>query len=360
MKGEEITNVDVAVKEKPLRSAVRVEEQASVEAWNDYVSRRPGFLFHCAEWEQVFAAYRLPCQRLAAVCDGRIVGVLPLVWQRSMIFGSHFVSLPWFDSAGVLADGPEARDALVEHALSLVEKHGATTLQLRQLDKLDLSPYVRTDKVLMRLALEPDPETLWKGFKPEIRNQVRKGRKAGLTVGRGGRELVADFFDVYSTNMRDLGSPSHHRRFFETLLDVFADRARIYVVRWEEKAVGAGLAIANGNCLEIPWASSLREFNKLCVNHMMYWEILADACRDGYEWFHFGRSTPGSGTHQYKKQWGAKDVQLYWYYLSLREGDAEAAAVPPQESYGWAVEAWKRMPLWLSRALGPRIVAKVP
>lgn len=339
----------------------RVVEGPDAADWNRYVEQsESGTVWHRAEWEGLFGFYRLPVVRLAAVRGQSIVGVLPLVWQRSMAFGSHFVSLPWFDSAGVLADDPEARGALVDHALRLVEKRHAKTVQLRQLEPLDLSPHVRTDKVLMRLALDPDPESLWKGFKPEVRNQIRRARKAGLSVDRGGRELVADFFDVYSRNMRDLGSPSHHRRFFETLVDTFTDRTRIHVVRLEGKAIGAGMTIANGKYLEIPWASSLREFNKLCVNHMMYWEILEEACRDGYEWFHFGRSTPGSGPHKYKRQWGAKDVQLYWYYLSPSESDAQAAAVAPRESYGRAAETWKRLPLWMARSLGPRIIAKVP
>ena len=34
--------------------------------------------------------------------------------------------------------------------------------------------------------------------------------------------MAKDFFDVYSRNMRDLGSPSHSRRLFEVLLDRIA------------------------------------------------------------------------------------------------------------------------------------------
>ena len=32
----------------------------------------------------------------------------------------------------------------------------------------------------------------------------------------------------------------------------------------------------------------------------------------------------------------------------------------PQDSYGWAVRIWQRLPVWLSNRLGPRIIAKVP
>ena len=91
----------------------------------------------------------------------------------------------------------------------------------------------------------------------------------------------------------------------------------------------------------------------------MYWEVLAAACRDGFTWFHFGRSSRDSGTYHFKKQWGAEEVQLYWYLLS-QGGDPEAAIPQPQESYGWATRVWQRLPLSMARVLGPHLIAKIP
>ena len=44
-------------------------------------------LFHRPEWEQVFAVYGLRWRRLTVQRDGQLVGVLPLVWQKSWLFG---------------------------------------------------------------------------------------------------------------------------------------------------------------------------------------------------------------------------------------------------------------------------------
>jgi len=359
MKTEESTKVRRATKVASLQSQVRVDETTPVETWNEYVLRRPGYLFHRAEWEQVFAVYRLPFRRLAAVRDGRIVGVLPLVWQRSFLFGNQFVSLPCFDTTGVLADDPEARDALAEKALKIVTDAGAQAALLRQAEPLNLSPHVRTDKVLMRLKLESGPRAMWDGLKSKVRNQVKKPQKHGLTVERGGIELLPHFFHVYSENMRDLGSPSHSRRFFRAVIDTFPEEVAIYVVWHDDEAIGAGFTMANGDRLEIPWASSLRRHSSLCVNHLMYWQVLEDACRDGYRWFHFGRSSRDSGTYRFKKQWGAEPLQLYWYYLTPKS-TFQPSVAPPQEKYGWGIRLWRRLPLWLTRVLGPQILARVP
>ena len=359
MNTDEITEVREHVEDPSPKRPICVNEQVPVDAWNEYVLRHPGALFHCADWEQVFAVYGLPFRRLAAMQDGRIVGVLPLVWQRSFLFGNQFVSLPCFDTTGVLADDAEARDALVEKATQMATDEGAEVVLLRQAEALELSQHVRTDKVLMRLKLESDPGAMWDGLKSKVRSQVRKPSKCGLSVERGGVELLPHFFRVYSENMRDLGSPSHSRRFFQAVIDTFPEEVAIYVIRLDGKAIGTGFTMANGDRLEMPWASSLRRYNKYSVNHLLYWRITEDACRDGYQWFNFGRSSYDSGPYRFKRQWGPEQVQLYWYYLAPNPA-AAAKAASLQESYGWGAKLWRRLPLWMSRSLGPIFISKLP
>lgn len=340
-------------------SAVRVVEQPDTACWNESIRSQPGSLFFRAEWERVFGVYGLKILRLAALRDDRIVGVLPLVWQHSFVFGNQLVSLPWFDAAGVLVEDAEAAAALIFAARQAAADRGAQTVQLRQATPLDVSADVRTDKVLVRRRLEPDSESFQRTLKAKVRNQIRKAQKSGLTIERGGRELLDDFYNVYSINMRDLGSPAHHRKLFDAVFDSFSAEASVYVVRLKEHAVGAGLTMANGNRLEIPWASSLRRYNGLCANHLMYSQILGDACDAGFEWFHFGRSTVDTGPYRFKMQWGAEPVQLYWYYLNQTDRVADSLK-SPQKSFGWGSRLWQKLPVWLSRRLGPHIIAKVP
>ncbi|MGD9857161.1 MAG: FemAB family XrtA/PEP-CTERM system-associated protein [Planctomycetaceae bacterium] len=336
---------------------VRVVECRDRDAWDRYALENAG-LFHRWDWDDVFRVYRLPVRRLAAWRDERIVGVLPLVQQRSRLFGNHLVSLPWFDAAGVAADDVAAAEALIEAAQSFRVSIRGETIQLRQDHEAGISPYCRNDKVLMRLRLPGDAEQLWDGLKPKVRNQARKAEKAGLAVNSGGVELLPEFFDVYSRNMRDLGSPSHSLRFFRAICEAFAAEVRLWTVSLSGNTIGAGFTMNNGSVLEIPWASSLREHGSLCVNHLMYWRILEFACRAGFEWFHFGRSTVDSGPYRFKKQWGAEAVPLSWYFLGAEHAAAEAAH-DPGERFGLAQQVWSRLPLCVSRRLGPFLISKL-
>lgn len=337
--------------------SLHVDDCSDREAWANFVADRAG-IYHRWEWGEVFARYGLPVRRLAAFQGNQIVGILPLVQQRSLLFGRHWVSLPWFDAVGVIAATEESVEMLVDAATQLAEETDTDTVQIRQSQACGLSRHCRTDKVLMRLELPADPEQLWSSLKPKVRNQVRKGEKSGLSVSAGGAERLSAFYRVYSQNMRDLGSPSHSEPFFSAVCEAFADEIRIWTVNLDGQTVGAGFTIANGSILEIPWASSLRDFNRCCVNHAMYWQILKAACEEGFGWFHFGRSTVGSGTYRFKEQWGARPLPLFWYFLG-KDSVAAEAATDPGESFGLARRLWRRLPTAVTRQLGPHLISKL-
>lgn len=321
--------------------------------------RGPGTLYHRAEWMRVFAAYGLPTFRLTANCDGRITGILPLVWQRAFLLRNQLVSLPWFDSAGVLADDEQTQTALLEAADKLTQRMGARSIEIRQLEPISDVPSVRLDKLLMRLPLDPDSGAMWDRFRPTVRNQIRKAQNSDLTVRSGGSEFLRDFHSVYAHNMRDLGSPPHSLKFFDTVLSAFPNESRISIVHRFSEPVAAALTMNNGDRLEVPWASSLKRYNPLCVNHLLYWHLIDDACRAGLRWLQFGRSTRDSGTYRFKKQWGAEPVQLYWHSTTPTSGSSDEQLSTPPKSYRMGAKVWKRLPQWLSRSFGPHVIAKL-
>ncbi len=167
----------------------------------------------------------------------------------------------------------------------------------------------------------PDSESfLWQGLTAKVRNQVRKGEKHGLSIRWGGASMVGEFYRVFCVNMRDLGAPVYSRRLFETILKHFDDRAELAVVDYEGRAVAAALLVHAEGCTQVPSASSLRRYQGTCVNMWMYHQLLGRAIRRGAGQFDFGRSTVDSGTHRFKKQWGAEANATVWQY-HVRYGD---------------------------------------
>jgi len=323
-------------------------------------------VYHHPGWQKAFDVYGLRTHWLLAEREGKRVGILPLVCQSSKLFGHRLISLPWVDEAGAIGD-QGAVVALLQNAVLLAKESGNKfSIVVKQ--PLFSEPLAATTdwshrdtgKVLMWRRLGMPADDLWKEFSPKVRNQVRKAEKNGLVTERGGIELVEDFFQVYSLNMRDLGSPSHSLKFFHTLLEALGDRANIYCTRHEGAAVGAGLVLDNRPSLDIPWASSLLAYNRLCVNHAMYWQILSDACEAGYERFHFGRSDVGSGQHKFKKQWGAEEQPLSWLqYTPQSKPAGQENSTAMKEKFGLAQQIWAKLPLPVAQRLGPFIIRHV-
>jgi hypothetical protein len=154
--------------------------------------------------------------------------------------------------------------------------------------------------------------------------------------------------------MRDLGSPVHSKKFFATMFAQFGEQARIVLVREGQQPIGGLVCLFFKKTATVPWASSLRQFLAKCPNNLAYWEAMQYASARGCTMFDFGRSTVGSGTYQFKRQWGAEPIQIYGQMLGRKD---QRTMGPHAESplLQAAAQFWKRLPVSLSRVIGPRI-----
>lgn len=332
------------------------------EPWDAYVGCSAAPVYHQSGWRDLIErefGHRTH-YLYATAAAGRWVGVLPLVHIRSRIFGSYLVSLPYFTYGGICAVAPEVESELAAAAAALAQRAGAAHVELRHDRPLGLGWPCKTGKVSMRLELPADPGALWSAFPAKLRSQIRRPLREGMTARSGGVELLDGFYEVFSRNMRDLGTPVYAKSFFDAILRAFPRQARIVSVHERGgRAVAAGFLLGWRGSLEIPWASSLREFNSFGANMLLYWHALEQGCREGFRVFDFGRSTPGEGTFRFKQQWGALPLQLYWHYW-LRQGVPMPELNPRNPKYRLAIAVWKRLPVGLTRLVGPGVVRNLP
>jgi FemAB-related protein (PEP-CTERM system-associated) len=329
--------------------------------WDRFVrTRRDASGYHLSGWRGVFeGAFGHETAYLAAREYGAIIGILPLVVFRSRVFGNFAVSLPFVNYGGVLAEDDEVAQALVARAGALAEAGRLSHVELRHTVRQMPQLPARTHKVTMRLALGTDAAKAWEGLDRKVRNQVRKAEKSGLTWRRGGVELLDRFYAVFAQNMRDLGTPVYSRRFFEHVLWAFPATASVCLVDHGDRTVAGAITLAHRDVLEVPWASSLREYRSQCPNNLLYWRIIEHAIVSGRTSLDFGRSTPNEGTFHFKEQWGAKPEPLYWEYV-MRGGRELPDLSPANPKYRAAIAVWTRLPLAVTNFLGPHIVKSIP
>ncbi len=334
---------------------VQLNADSNAEATSYVQSKNVSKLCHLPRWNDVIEE-SIGCDSfyLTAIDGGRIYGVLPLTHVRGRLFGNRLVSQGLSNYGGVLADDSAIEEALLNRAIELGGKTGCKSVEIRSIDPLGGDFYCRTDKICMHLALPGDPEDLWNSFLPKVRNQVRKAEKSGIVAQSGGEELLNDFYRVYSIRMHQLGTPAYSPKIMAAILKFFPDITRIFVVRRNQLTLGAAFTWRYNGLVEIPWAATLQEYNRLSPNNLLYWAVLKYYCAEGLRCFDFGRCSVGGNSHRFKKQWGPETVQLYYHYWSVPGEDVPIVS-PDNPKYRRRVEMWKKLPFWTARLIGPRI-----
>lgn len=336
-------------------------ETADTPAWDHFVSLHPqATSYHLSAWQAVLhKAFGHTSHHLVAKRNERVVGVLPLVQLKSALFGNFMVSMPFLNYGGVLANDDAVRTELLDQAVTLAKALACSHLELRETTPSHSWP-MRTDKVSMWLPLPATQDALWTQIGSKLRAQIKKGMGHGFTFEVGGVELLNDFYRVFSTNMRDLGTPVYAKRFFEIILKEAPGMPELVVGKDSRgRPVAGALVLRHGDRMEVPWASTLRRANNLNANMALYWTMLSHACESGCSTFDFGRSTVEASTHRFKKQWGARAVPLYWHYWMANDNPIPQIN-PGNPKYRLAISTWKRLPLTVANHIGPHISRSIP
>ena len=271
-----------------------------------------------AGWKQLIeSVFRHRTYYFVAEREAEIVGVLPLAEVKSLLFGHALVSLPFGVYGGVAATDSAAVPALHAAARELAGRLGVDHLELRN-----------------RVQREPDwpRQDLYVTFRKEIAGR-RRGEHAGdpAQAARDGAqgdqarpaseidETVERFFGLYADNVHRHGTPPFPKRYFEALKRVFGRDARCSPC-WTRSGVPvSGVLTFYFRDEVLPYyAGDSVAARELAANDFKYWELMRRACERGFRVFDFGRSKRGTGSFDFKKNWGFEPAPLSYEYVLLR------------------------------------------
>lgn len=346
------TTVPAAAREIDLGSATELGEWDAVAN----ASASGATFCHQSGWARVMSDVLGHEPRYLAVGDDGISAILPLVRVRSRLFGHYLLSMPFLNYGGP-AGAPEAQGALVAESLALAAGMGVDLLELRTRERVVEGMAQSKRKLLVLLDLPETPELLWdEVFRSKLRGKIKRPMKEGMETHFGSDQLDA-FYDVFSRNMRDLGTPVLPRRFFEAVV-AHIPNAIVGAVHYQGRPVAAGFGFLHLDEFEMTWASSVREFNTMKPNMLLYWDFMRTVIARGGRRFNFGRSTPGSSTHDFKLGWGGSDWPLSWAQWS--RAAVSATPSPERPLFRIATATWKRLPLPIANRLGPLLSPDLP
>ena len=333
--------------------------------WDEYVyNSKNSTFFHLYDWSTVVEnSYSHQSIYLYAESSNKIIGILPLFFLRNRILGSCMISLPFCDYGGPLSDNKEIDNILIKKSINISIEKKVNYFQIRSINNYRIENMVNnTDKVNLILNLKSDYTKLWSALKPKVRNQVRKSEKnlkIILPTKLEKEKSLAQFYKVFSQNMRDLGTPVHSVRFFKSMVEIFSDQINFAHILLDNKTIASAIYINFKDSIEVPFASSIKKYRSLCPNNLLYWELIKLACIQNKSQFIFGRSTRGSGTFNFKKQWGAISERLNYQFISL-DNKSQPIQSSHKRTYAFSRKIWSKLPLPIANIMGPLIMRNIP
>ena len=320
--------------------------------WDAFVETCPeATFFHQAGWKTVIErSFKHKTHFLYAEDGGQIVGILPLAHIKSLLFGNALTSLPFCVYGGIATDNEAAREALDKAACDLAQELGVDHLEMRNIERRQPERPFKELYVTFRKAIDADPEVNLKAIPRKQRAVVRKGIKAGL---KGVEEQTVDrMYDAYAESVRNLGTPVFSKKYFAILKEVFGKHCEILVIEHESQVIAGVMSFYFKDQVLPYYGGGTHAARHLYGNDFMYWAVMCRVAERGVKIFDYGRSKRDTGSYRFKKHWGFEPEPIH-YEFKLVNAKEMPDLNPLNPKYKLFIEAWQKLPLPVSKFVGP-------
>ncbi len=329
--------------------------------WDRYVEGHDqGSFFHLHGWKRVIErAFSLEPHYLYAERAGALVGVVPLFASGGRPFSRALVSVPVGVSGGVLADDEQVAAFLLGGARAVAERKRLSYVELKSEKRCFMHLPTKADLyVTFRQELFRDREEQLGAIPRKTRAIIREAERARLRAEFNRADLDS-FYDLYALSLRNLGTPMFPKMLFEAALEEFPRRSDILVVRQMGRIVGAVLNFYYKETMLPFFAGALPEARDVGINNYLYWAMLESGRSRGYRVFDFGRSKRGTGAYRFKRHFGMTEQSLEYQY-DLVSCEEMPNVNPTNAKYEKAIQTWQKLPVEVSKWVGPLISRRIP
>ena len=331
---------------------IRRLEDIGAEAWNAVVGAAPeGSFFHLAEWEPVIRqSFGFDSHYLAVEDTAGLVGVLPLFIVKRGPFGTALMSTPLCMVGGAVAVSPEAAAFLERAAIDRAKALGADYVELRNAHRrLDTWTTHEQFYAFRRPILETEEANL-KAIPKRQRADVRKALALGLTASTN-RDLNL-FYTLYADSMHRMGTPAYPKKYMQSLLTAFGERVEIIVAHNDAEPVCAMLCFHFNNQTLPYYAGAAEAAYSSYAYSFTLWSVVQRGFELGFDTADFGRSIRGTGSFNFKKNWGMESQPLN-YQTYLVKGRAHPNMDPASLRFRVFSNTWRRLPRFVVDGLSP-------
>ena len=331
---------------------IRRLEDIGAGAWNAVAgAAAEGSFFHLAEWEPVISrSFGFQSEYMAAEDAAGLVGVLPLFVVKRGPLGAALLSTPLCMAGGAAALSPETAEFLERAAIDRAKALGVNYVELRNTHRrLDAWHTHEQFYAFTRPILETEESNL-NAIPKRQRADVRKALALGLTASTN--RDIDPFYKLYADSMHRMGTPAHPKQYMQALLDAFGERVEIIVAQNDGRPVCAMLCFHFNNQTLPYYAGAAKEAYSTFAYTFTLWSVVQRGFELGFDTADFGRSIRGTGSFDFKKNWGMERQPLN-YQTYLVKARAHPSMDPASLRFRLFSGTWRRLPRFAVDALSP-------
>jgi hypothetical protein len=194
---------------------------------------------------------------------------------------------------------------------------------------------------------------LFSRLESSVRRAIRKAEKAGVTVQiLKSLEAVQIFYSLQCKTRKKHGLPPQPFRFFLNIHRhiLSQDMGMVVLARHHGRPIAASIYVNFGDRAIYKYGASDETFQDLRGSNLVMWAAIKEYVRRGARHLGLGRTSVGNeGLRKFKLGWGAKEHKIEYVKFDLRKNEFVTTV---DETSGWHTRVFRRMPGFLSRAVG--------
>jgi lipid II:glycine glycyltransferase (peptidoglycan interpeptide bridge formation enzyme) len=256
--------------------------------------------------------------------DDNIQAVLPLMYKKGKL-GYVINSLPFYGSNGaIIANSKAAFDFLIESYNQLLcdKEIAASTLVSNPLLIEDnygaITFNIKDHRIgqLTEIGFQSDHENkLMELFHYKTRNMIRKSKKQDIDVVVDNSQ-VEFILQTHIQNLKAIGGRAKNKEFFRLFPKYFKEGVdyKIYLAMENDIPIAGLLLFYYNKTVEYYSPVIVDEHREKQPLSLLIFQAMKDASENGFELWNWGGTWASQeGVYRFKKRWGTKDINYYYY-----------------------------------------------
>jgi lipid II:glycine glycyltransferase (peptidoglycan interpeptide bridge formation enzyme) len=194
---------------------------------------------------------------------------------------------------------------------------------------------------------------LMASIKKKDRWTIRQSLKGTAKLIEGGGDRLEAFYRLYAAHQHRLGTPAPGAGLFRSLFRNLGERIKMFCLVEDDELLAAMICVASGSGWSSEYVALQQRHQEKDLGYLLYWRVIEWMSEHRVPKFDLGRSTPGSGVHQFKQKWGGtNDFRRYILYGPQAASRAKKIGAL---RHGATREQrlWAAMPGGVARIAGP-------